>query len=519
MFFTPKPTIETSAIGLLSSTLALILPVAALLASCSSPTQHIKGSDTANCIYTHEDKDRKTELENGIRGKVKFEEEPENFSSIYSKMSEYKIPALSLAVINHGEIEWADIYHNPDFKAIQELDCSSIFQAASLSKPVTFMAALRMHAAGKIDLDKNIQGYLKDFIIPEGKQTETNPVTLRNIFSHTSGINPGGYQGYKRDSILPSDLDILQGTKGANTPAIAVVNPPNEVLVYSGGGYTLAELTLQDIFDDEFADIMHQWILEPAGMEYSEFTQPFPDSNAYKVAKGYTASGEILEGGWRNHPEQAAAGLWSNAIDMAKFLTEIYKGYHGQSTIFSKSDIESIIAQERDGHVYGFIINRHEEDIAIMHYGGNIGYRTGMTISLTTGNGLVYLINSDNGGALGNELLLSAAQVYDWQHFEQTLLKRDEVAPNLLASLEGDYKWNSQINLTVTFDESDNRLSLFFPNGEQYRLTPIVGDALDFVHQNTGVQISFFVDNGMPSFKLYGQTAIKKDNEIGTGSD
>ena len=67
--------------------------------------------------------------------------------------------------------------------------------------------------------------------------------------------------------------------------------------------------------------------------------------------------------------------------------------------------------------------------IAITHYGGNAGYRTGMTIDLTTGNGLVYLTNSDNGGSLGNELLLSASQVYSWQHFKQTNATRKCTSP------------------------------------------------------------------------------------------
>ncbi len=100
---------------------------------------------------------------------------------------------------------------------------------------------------------------------------------------------------------------------------------------------------------------MQKWILEPAGMKHSEFTQPLPASKSNQVAKGHTQSGEVIDGGWRNYPEQAAAGLWSNSVDMAKFLIEIYNAYQGKSSIFSQSDIKSIINHERDGNVYGFI--------------------------------------------------------------------------------------------------------------------------------------------------------------------
>ena len=424
-------------------------------------------------------------------------------------MSEYNIPALSLAVINEGKIEWADIYQNANFSKEQKLDCSSIFQAASLSKPVTFLAAQRMHSAGEIDLDENIQNYLKDYVLPQGKQTNENPVTFRNIFSHTSGISAGGYQGYAKDLAIPSDLAILRGNEGVNTPAIEVISAPSEMLAYSGGGYTLAELALQDIYGDEFSNIMKKWILEPTGMQDSEFTQPLPDSKANQVAKGHTQSGDVLDGGWRNHPEQAAAGLWSNAIDMAKFLIEIYNAYQGKSSIFSQSDIESILSHERDGHVHGFILNRTGDDISITHYGGNEGYRTGMTISLTNGNGLVYLTNSDSGGVLGNELLLSASQVYRWQNFKQTGVRRTEVDSEILKELPGEYKWNNQIDLLITFDEKNNLISLFFPNGDEYKLTPIVGDNLEFIDPNTGVKVSFVKNDNLRTFTLYGQTAVK----------
>lgn len=487
--------------------------ISALVGACSllpkgSSDLSTQSGKTA-CSIPKKSAKLKTQLERSIRGQVKFLGEPENLSAITDRMAAHNIPALSLAVINKGEIEWTDMYQNTDFSEEQALDCTSLFQAASLSKPVAFLAALRMHAAGEIDLDENIQNYLEDFVLPPGKQTAENPVTFRNIFAHTSGITPGGYQGYARDLDMPSDIAVLRGSTGVNSPAIAVITPPNETLAYSGGAYTLAELALQDIHQDAFSNIMKEWILEPARMMHSTFTQPLPDSKSAQVARGYTSSGEMLDGGWRNHPEQAAAGLWSNATDMAQFLIEIYKGYHGKSAIFSQSDIQAIISQERDGQAYGFLLSRSDDDIAITHYGGNAGYRTGMTISLTTGNGLVYLINSDNGGALGNELLLSASQVYNWQHFKQTSATRKEVRADDLERLSGEYKWNNQVDVSIRYDESKQQIVLIFPNGDEYELTPVVGGELDFIHSGTGVELAFSSEDNFQSFTLYGQTAVK----------
>lgn len=161
-------------------------------------------------------------------------------------------------------------------------------------------------------------------------------------------------------------------------------------------------------------------------------------------------------------------------------------------------------------------MNRSGDDIAITHYGGNAGYRTGMTISLTSGNGLVYLINSDNGAALGNELLLSASQVYDWQHFKQTNVQRKQVSSEVLRGLAGKYKWNNQIDLSIKFDENNDQISLYFPNGDEYKLTPIQGEEQDFIHPNTGVKISFLKNDNLSSFTLYGQTAVKLKSKTDT---
>lgn len=486
-----------------------------MLTSCNfnkEQADDLKASpDQSICFCQKEATAKKTELENGIRDQVKFLDEEEELQSIPSKLAEYTIPALSLSIIEHGEISWSELYQNPAFATQGDLDCSTIFQAASLSKPVTFMAALRMEEAGAIDMDRDIESYLKDFQLPNGAQSVENPVTFRNIFSHTSGISAGGYLGYDQDSALPSDLDILKGSPGVNSPPIQVVSPPNEILAYSGGGYTLAELALQDIFQTEFSEIMDQWILRPLQMKHSRFSQPLPDSLAQSVAKGLDFNGEIINGGWNNYPEQAAAGLWSTSQDMALFLIEIYKAYHGKSELFTQAEIESMLSQERDGHVYGFIIQREGDAISLTHYGGNVGYRTGMTINLSSGNGLVYLINSDNGADLGNELLLSASAVYDWPHFKQTTVRRGEISEDSLQALAGDYKWNDQIDLSLEFDTKQKQIVLVFPNGDRYELCPVQSNGLELIHPKTGVMISFRKEDAMEVFSLYGQRAVRKN--------
>lgn len=471
------------------------------IAGCSPNNNESQTRDVATCIGT--DSALFSSLDSGMRGRVKFVGEPERLYSIQNKMTEYGIPEMSLTVINGGVIETSQNYPIP----VEANQCNRLFQAASLSKPVTVMAAMRMQTSGEIDLDRDIQDYLRNFSLPEGAQTNTDRVTLRNVFTHTSGITPGGYQGYARSTVMPSDVDILRGAEGVNSARIEVISKPNQYMAYSGGGYTLAELALQDHFDESFEKLMNDWLLDPIGMADSEFSQPLHVDKYQRVAMGHAASGDSIDGGWHNYPEQAAAGLWSTSHDLAKFMIEIYRAYHGESTIFSQELINQMLEEERDRSVYGFIVDRSNDGLSITHYGGNAGYRTGMTIDLVTGNGLVYLTNSDNGGNLGNELLLSAAQVYGWNQFAQVEVERATVETEILASLAGDYKWNGEVDVRIAYDSEAQQLSLFFPNGDEYRLDAIVGENLDFVHASTGVQLSFLSEYDYQTFTLYGRNA------------
>ena len=489
-----------------------LLTITALVACSLEPSHQrdISQSPEFGCISQPESAIRMNQLLAGIRGQVRFVGEQEEFKTLQQAMTDYQIPAVSLAVIHNGQIDWT---RTAQLTGSEPLNCRSIFQAASLSKPVTVMAAMRMHEAEVIDLDQNIEEYLLDFVLPEGQQSEDNPVTLRNIFTHTSGITPGGYQGYEFNTPLPSDLDIVRGAPGVNSPKLAVIAEPNSVMAYSGGGYTLAELALQNHLGGSFSALMDKWILAPAVMTDSDFRQPLPENERVKAAIGHLHTGEAIAGGWHNYPEQAAAGLWSNSRDMARFLIEIYQAYQGQESIFSQAQIRSMLAEERDRSVYGFIVDRSNGGLSVTHYGGNAGYRTGMTIDLVSGNGLVYLANSDNGGLLGNELLLSTSQVYDWQQFQQVEVQRSEAENSILENLVGDYLWNDQVEVRIGFNEAEENVSLYFPNGDEYPLTPIKGEELDFIHASTGVKVSFLVENGFNSFLLYGRLAEKISNE------
>jgi CubicO group peptidase (beta-lactamase class C family) len=448
---------------------------------------------------------QKRAVERDMLPHVVFEDESQPVR-VESRMAEHKTPALSVAVIDNGELDWSAAWGRLNVGGTRA-GCDTLFQAGSLAKPVTLLAALRMREAGLIDFDKNIESYLLSYHLPAGRQTDDNPVTFHNLFAHTAGITPGGYDGYAPGERLPTDQQIVRAEPPSNSRRVEVQNAPGTSLIYSGGGYTVIEIALQDQLGKPFEQIMREWLTDPIGMRQGTFAQPPPIASHERIARGHRADGSPVLGGWRNHPEQAAAGLWATASDMAAFLLEILEGYNGKSKIFTKASIRELLASPLEGHAYGFRLIGDGDQVFMTHYGGTQGYRAGMTLNLSTGDGAVYLSNSDNGSDLGAEFLGAVSRTYNWTAFREVQVKRATQPVEVLQSLTGVYGFPQGRDVSVIYD---NLLTLVFPNGDRYALHPIVGTPLKFIHPATAVEASFEGEGSQMRLHLYGQTGQRR---------
>jgi len=351
---------------------------------------------------------------------------------------------------------------------------------------------------------------LESYHLPAGRQTDTNPVTFRNLFAHTAGITPGGYLGYAQGESLPTDQQIARAEPPSNSRKVEVVNAPGTSLIYSGGGYTVIEIAIQDQLRKPFEQIMVDWLIDPVGMKQATFAQPPPIASYARIARGHRVDGSLVPGGWRIHPEQAAAGLWATASDMASFLLEIFKGYNGKSKFFARDRIRELLATPVDGHAYGFRLIGEGDQVFIAHYGGTEGYRAGMTLNVRTGDGAVYLTNADSGGDLGAEFLSAVSRVYNWPTFREIRVKRLTQPTELLQSLAGVYVFSQGRDVTVVYDGA---LTLVFPNGDRYAMQPIQGAPLRFIHPVTAVEASFDGEGSQMRLHLYGQTGQRRGDE------
>jgi len=318
-------------------------------------------------------------------------------------LAQFKVPAVSVAVIRDFKIEWAMAWGLKDVKTGEPATVDTLFQAASISKPVAAMASLRAVQDGRFALDQDINTILKTWKLPARPSSSGEIVTPRMLMSHTSGTDDGfGFPGYLPDAPRPTIVQILDGVPPANRGSVRVGRPPMTGFKYSGGAVTIQELALTDTLGKPFAQIMREMVLGPIGMANSTYEQPLPVNRQAQAARAHDQNGEPGEATWRVHPEHAAAGLWTTPTDLAKFAIEVQQVLAGRSTkVLSRAMAQEMVTPVGVGpFAVGFTIAKEGEGWYFSHGGSNVGFRCDLIAHRSKGYGAVIMTNGDGGGRL-----------------------------------------------------------------------------------------------------------------------
>ena len=198
---------------------------------------------------------------------------------------------------------------------------------------------------------------------------------------------------------------------------------PGERFRYSGGGYCVVQLLIEEATGQPFARHLREVVLEPLAMKHSTFEQPLPQQLARRAAAGHRSGlgrivrGEKIKGGSLVYPEFAAAGLWTTPTDLARFAIAIQRAHAGTpKAILSKAmaDGDAHPPGQGGGWGLGLDLGGRGEAAQFRHGGGNEGFKCALVAFKDSGRGAVIMTNSDNGVALGMELLRSIAAEYRW---------------------------------------------------------------------------------------------------------
>ncbi len=378
--------------------------------------------------------------------------EASELTSLATRMTELHVPAVSIAVIHKGRIEWARGFGVTRLGGPPVTD-RTLFQAASISKPVFALAILRLADTGRVNLQADVNDYLTKWKVPESPFTRLAPVTLRALLSHSAGTSVGGFRGYESTASLPALDQILDGAPPANNGAVRVDAAPGDRYRYSGGGYVVAQAALQDVTGIATARYLRQFVLLPLGMKLSTFEQPLPASRVAEIAWPYRADGSPVQGGPRVYPELAAAGPWTTPSDLARYALGIQAALQGKAKIRKKTILSTPMARAMltpvlGGHGLGPRVGGRTPRKYFTHKGGNEGYRC-LLVAYEDGEGAVVMTNSDSGGVIMEEVMRSIASAYAWPDFAPAMRTLTDVAPERLARLTGVYQYDDGSNYIV----------------------------------------------------------------------
>ncbi len=308
------------------------------------------------------------------------------------------------------------------------------------------------------------------------------------VVNPSAGTTVSGFPGYERGETVPSTVGVLDGE--GNTDAIRVWKEPGESWRYSGGGYTVMQLMMSDVAGKTFPLLMSETVLEPLGMTNSTYEQPLPESRHARAATAYRGDGSKWDVDWHVYPEKAAAGLWTTPTDLAKYAIEVQQAYVGEGRVLSQDMTRQMLQAGMNNHGLGPSIS--EDGKRFGHGGSNAGFRCRLTAFIEGGRGVVVMTNSDAGGRLAQELLITIFDEYGWDGIapdERVVVTLD---PSQYEAVVGKYRFEGDAILEVSY--IDGKL-LGTPRNASQPLDMMAESETEFFFYPDGRRLQFILEN------------------------
>ncbi|MDW3195226.1 MAG: serine hydrolase [Cytophagales bacterium] len=384
--------------------------------------------------------------------------------SIEERMEHYGVPGVSIAVIHKGEIAWAKGFGVMDKESQAPVTSETLFQASALSIPVSAYGAIRMVEQGKVELDENINSYLKSWKVPESEFTKEKKATIRNILNHSAGITLHATPGYSSSTPRPTLIEVLSGTSPAINEPIAIKREPDVSYYISYTGYGIIQQMMVDVEGRAFPGIMDDLVLAPLAMTNSTFSLELSQEQLARAATAYEQDGAMVEGKRFVHPVSAGRGLWTTPTDLAKFLIHVQqtlkgKRDHGLSQEMTRTMVTPhSVSSYGNGLDYGLgfqLVNKKE--VYLRHWGWNRGYYSEFMVNREGDYGVVVMTNN-TFPAFNAEVIRAVARTYGWDDYvpEHTKVPIDQT---LADEITGRYQASNSI--VEVYQENDQ---LFFKN-------------------------------------------------------
>jgi CubicO group peptidase (beta-lactamase class C family) len=377
---------------------------------------------------------------NGLLPDSPFRNRFEPKASLKERMAYLHTPGVSIAVVNDYRIEWARGFGVKEWGKSSPVTEETMFQAGSVSKPTFALAVMRLQQDGRLDLDRDVNDYLKSWKVPANGSWQPH-ITLRQLLSHTAGLTVHGFPGYLRTDRIPTVPQLLSGEPPANTPAVLANIMPGTQLRYSGGGTTVAQLMVTEQIGKPFPEIMREVLFERVGMKHSTYEQPLPKRWHRYAAIAHPQHYQPVVGGWHVYPEMAAAGLWTTPSDLARAGIDLQLALKGETNhLLTPKQAERMLTPGiNDAIGIGYFLAGKGKTQRFTHGGWDEGFVTQMTIYREDGKGAVIMVNSNEGNPLLQEIEQAIAREYGWPDYFPEENQEITLDPKLAEAYAGEY--------------------------------------------------------------------------------
>jgi CubicO group peptidase (beta-lactamase class C family) len=348
----------------------------------------------------------------------------QSINTLSERMLHYKVPGVSITVINDYKIEWAKGYGVIKAGSGTAVTPETFFEAASSTKLLTSLITLHFAEQGRFDLDENINKYLKSWKIPENDFTREKKVTLRLLLTHQAGISrPDGGFSWEEGSV-PSLVQVWKGEAPAQNKPASVEFVPGSKWQYSNMGYVVIQQLLEDVLGKPFPQIAQETVFQPLGMKSSTLVYPLRTELKATEAVPHDAEGKAHEPSMV--PTAVAhGGLMTTPSDFARLAVELMRAYQGQSgRILSQAMVRRMFHPELnlDPNMFGVPIAEglgvflygKGQNLSFAHPGSNYPGANCWLIGFPeSGKGAVIMTNGAGGEVLSMEILAAIKNEYN----------------------------------------------------------------------------------------------------------
>jgi CubicO group peptidase (beta-lactamase class C family) len=324
-------------------------------------------------------------------------------------LAKYRVPGAVVSCITHGGVAWTKAFGRANLKTGAPMQPDMVFNHGSNGKVLTMWGIMRLVEQGRVELDAPANRYLKRWQL-RSSQFDPAGVTIRRLLSHTAGLTVHGFLDYDQRRRLPSLVEILEGKNqiqlfGEVNGPVFIQWQPGSKSVYSGGGFVLLQMIIEDVTGEPFAVFMQREVAAPLRLGRLEWVWTRELESAAP-----TPYGELQEEiGYRQLGCQSIGSEICTVPDFARFVAAMAIGPRGEPPgrrVLKPESVATMLAPLPAGIGYGFSVTNMlqqgipddvRDDTLINHFGGNPGWTAHFFMDTTRRQGFVLANNSSLG--------------------------------------------------------------------------------------------------------------------------